>query len=109
MNNVVDFTVAKEKKKEQDQEGIVILDADEALQYAISIAADIGILLDEMGIPLENDVKSMGDIYLMIDVLKALITRVAGIECDAQILSEKLIDIDHAEHLISFREIMESD
>jgi hypothetical protein len=109
MNNVVDFTVAKEKKKEQDEENIAILDEDEALQYAISIAADIGVLLDEMGIPLENDIKSMGDIYLMIDVLKALITRVAGIPCDAQILSEKLIDIEYEEHLISFREIMESD
>jgi hypothetical protein len=109
MNNVVDFTLAKEKKKEKDQENIAILDADEALQYAITIAADIGLLLDEMGIPLENDVKSMGDIYLMIDVLKALITRVSGIECDAQILSEKLIDIDYEKHLVSFREIMESD
>ena len=109
MNNVVDFTLAKEKKKEKDQENIAILDTDEALQYAITIAADIGLLLDEMGIPLENDVKSMGDIYLMIDVLKALITRVSGIECDAQILSEKLIDIDYEKHLVSFREIMESD
>jgi hypothetical protein len=107
MNNVINFNEIKEQKEKEL--GPVIKDENEALEYAISIAADIGVLLDEMGIPLENDVASMGDIYLMIDIIKAMLTRVSGIKCDAQLISEKLVDIDHAEHLIKFREIMESD
>lgn len=106
---VIDFAAAKEKREKETEEDSVIDSEDKALQFAIAIASDIGWVLDDMGIPLEKDPKSMGDMFLLIDVLKAMITRVAGIKCEAQILSEKLIDIDYEDHLIKFREIMESD
>lgn len=106
---VIDFAAAKEKREKETEEDSVIDSEDKAVQFALAIASDIGWVLDDMGIPLENDSKSMGDMFLLIDVLKAMITRVAGIKCEAQILSEKLIDIDYEDHLIKFREIMESD
>jgi hypothetical protein len=106
---VIDFAAAKEKRAKETEEDDVIDSEDKALQFALAIASDIGWVLDDMGIPLEKDPKSMGDMFLLIDVLKAMITRVAGIKCEAQILSEKLIDIDYEEHLEKFREIMESD
>ena len=107
---VIDFAAAKEKRaQEAEDEDMTIDSEDKALQFAIAIASDIGWVLDDMEIPLENDPKSMGDMFLLIDVLKALITRVAGIKCDAQVLADTLIDIDHEEHLIKFREIMESE
>ena len=106
---VIDFAAAKEKRAQEAEEDTTIDSEDKALQFAIAIASDIGWVLDDMEIPLENDPKSMGDMFLLIDVLKALITRVAGIKCDAQVLADTLIDIDHDEHLIKFREIMESE
>jgi hypothetical protein len=107
---VIDFAAAKENREKESEDDDTKIDTEEkALQFAIAIASDIGWVLDDMEIPLENDPKSIGDMFLLIDVLKALITRVAGIKCEAQVLSEKLIDIDYEEHLIKFREIMESD
>lgn len=110
MNQVIDFNSAKERlKKVEETEECVIVDEDSALQFAIMIAADIGIIMDDMGLPLENDIKSMGDMYLIIDVVKAMLARTAGIPCDAQKISEMLINIDHQEHIEKFREIMESE
>lgn len=109
---VIDFASAKEKYKkiETIDANDVIPDEDAALQFAIAIAADIGVILDDMYLPLENDPKAMGDMYLIIDILKAMITRVAGIDSDSQRVSEMLIqDIDYDEHLEKFREIMETD
>jgi hypothetical protein len=107
---VIDFAAAKEKREKEAEDDDMTIDSEEkALQFAIAIASDIGWVLDDMEIPLEKDPKSMGEIFLLIDVLKALITRVAGIKCDAQQLADTLIDIDYEHHLIEFREIMESD
>lgn len=109
---VIDFSEAKQKYKkiETIEANDIIPDEDAALQLAVAIAADIGVILDDMYLYLENDPKSMGDMYLIIDILKALITRVAGIESESQGISELLItNIDYDEHIEKFREIMESD
>lgn len=108
---VIDFNAAKEKlAKIETVEMEMIPDEDAALQFAIAIAADIGLILDDMSLPLENDPKAMGDMYLIIDVLKAMIARLAGIEVESQKISEMLITgIDYDEHIEKFREIMESD
>lgn len=107
MSNVIDFKAAREKLDPDYEE----LDPEqEALYEAISMTINMVEYLDESELYLEDDPKSMGDIYLIIDIIHALLTRLQKIPTESQKVSETIVQItDYEDHLKRFRDTMNDD
>lgn len=108
-DNVIDISAVRNKKMKVETVDLTDMDPkEEALHMAIAMTADMVAFLDESGLYIEDEPKSMGEVYLIIEVLHALLTRLQHIETESQKLSEALIvDIDYDDHLDKFREIMD--
>lgn len=109
-DNVIDISTIRNKKMKVETVDLTDMDPkEEALHMAVAMAADMVVFLDESGLYIEDDPKSMGDVYLIIEVLHSLLTRLQHIPTESQKLSEALIvDIDYDEHIEQFREIMDA-
>lgn len=112
MSKVVDFTEALKKKTEEREieEELENLDTDTyfALSFSVDAIHDIVDVMSEFGYDIGNDSKTILEIMLIIESIRAMIMRCVGKEYPFQNVAEQLFKdeegqpLDHTELLNDF-------